>query len=215
MTDKNAAIILAVENAKLPADVQASGLHKMDHLALLVRLQEAGTWLGPRGVLEGDERFRQIIPYVVVKQGSRIVTYVRGETGGEARLHGRISIGVGGHIDIPDIVDNAGANGSPTISLGLTLEGAAARELTEELHFDGAEHSFGPVWKALIVDNADPVGRVHVGVLGVINVSPGVKITAAEDCVSELAWMTVDELAAADDRLEGWTRIALDALRDA
>ena len=69
----------------------------------IVELDAAGVWFGPKPVLEQDESFRQIIPYVVLRCGGNYLTYTRGATGGESRLHAKISMGFGGHVDLPDI----------------------------------------------------------------------------------------------------------------
>ena len=50
----------------------------------------------PRAEAEGQPAFKQIIPYVILRQGDKIFVTRRLNKGGEARLHGKISIGVGG-----------------------------------------------------------------------------------------------------------------------
>ena len=207
--DKNATIILAVEADRLPAVLNAgNGLHSMSHAEALDTLSNAGTWLGPRGRMEEDERFRQIIPYIVLRQGEKIVTYVRGATGGEARLHGKLSIGLGGHIDIPDVsFDMQGV-----VNLLKTIRYAAARELEEEIDAGEPADRSEPVVVGLITANDTPVNRVHIGVLIVIDLASDVVVSAKEDSQSDLALMTVGELSANADRLEAWTALALAAL---
>ena len=68
----------------------------------------AQAWLGPRPVLEEDRSFLQIIPYVALRRGGEVLAYVRGADGGEARLLGKDSIGLGGHVDLPDVVVDQG-----------------------------------------------------------------------------------------------------------
>lgn len=191
------------------------GLFLLPHDDSLKRLEAAGLWLGNRGELEEDERFRQIIPYVIVRQNGRILTYIRGATGGEARLHGKLSIGVGGHIDHHDVLYTQ----TGRIALKETIGEAAAREVNEEVEIFNQTGGYGPKalsrmikWTGLLVDNSDAVGRVHVGVVGVIDLPETDIVEAREDSQESLDFFTVKELQAQDDRLESWTRLALPAL---
>ena len=210
MTDKNKAIILAVEAVGLPAiygSKQHDGLHPMSHEDTIKTLADAGTWLGPRGRLEEDPRFRQIIPYVIIRQNGKIVTYVRGASGGEARLHGKLSIGLGGHIDLPDVWFNDRA----TVNMSDTLEGAADRELAEEVDLDSVLRN-EIKWVGLLTCNETEVDRVHIGVVGVLDVvgigEHGV-VHPKEDSQENLVLMSPAELEAESSRLESWTRLCL------
>ena len=51
-----------------------------------------------RSEAEQDKHFKQLIPYVLLICGDRILRYRRGKGGQETRLHGLFSVGVGGHI---------------------------------------------------------------------------------------------------------------------
>lgn len=50
----------------------------------------------PRPEMEEDPSYRQIIPYVVLTRGEEVFVLRRLKKGGEKRLHGLLSIGVGG-----------------------------------------------------------------------------------------------------------------------
>ena len=61
----------------------------------------------PRGEMETDPSFKQLIPYVIFRytdsdQVVHIFRYTRGNGQGEERLRAKISIGVGGHISTLD-----------------------------------------------------------------------------------------------------------------
>ena len=56
----------------------------------------------PRAQAETDPGFKQIIPYVVITDGARVLHYVRGKKSGEQRLVAKGSIGIGGHINDED-----------------------------------------------------------------------------------------------------------------
>ena len=76
----------------------------------------------PRPDMELDPSYRQIIPYVAVTRGDEIYATRRLNAGGEARLHGKISLGVGGHIERVDDDEREGI-----------LMRALEREVAEEV----------------------------------------------------------------------------------
>ncbi|MFG0318937.1 MAG: hypothetical protein ACF8XB_16820, partial [Planctomycetota bacterium JB042] len=55
-----------------------------------------------RRFAEEDRAFQQVIPYVVVRRGEEVLLLKRSRRGGDARLHDKLSIGVGGHVNPPD-----------------------------------------------------------------------------------------------------------------
>src|SRR3546814_9399888 len=86
-------------------------------------------WVGPRQVLETSPDFIQPIPYIVVKNGDNLLSYLRTPKGGEERLHSKIAVGFGGHVDLKD----ATLNDDLMIDLRATMATAALREMSEEL----------------------------------------------------------------------------------
>lgn len=166
--------------------------------AAVAELAGAGSWFGPRPVLEHDETFRQIIPYVVLRCGDMFLTYTRGGAGGEARLHDRISMGFGGHVDLPDIkLDSDGM-----FDLPATLANSVGRELQEEI--PGIQ-IVASTWIGLLADNTDAVGRVHVGLIGIWDIAE-IPEVSGEDAIAELRALSAGDVLAARDRLEGWSQ---------
>ena len=55
-----------------------------------------------RDLAEKDFEYKQIIPYVVLRFGDSVFSYVRGKKSTESRLVSNRSIGVGGHIEPND-----------------------------------------------------------------------------------------------------------------
>lgn len=206
--DKNKIQILAVEGSKLPSPI----LEQQFTPFIEGALSEAGGWFAPRGVLETDERFKQLIPYVVMKQSDKYVTYVRGTSGGEARLHGKRSLGLGGHVDIEDVAMNRGV-----VDITDTVYNSIVREITEEVFFTKTGKrapTKAPVHGAVtcmgfIYDDRDEVGRVHLGLAFITDVLPGYEVHAKEDSQQEVQLLTKEELLAEADRLEGWSEIFL------
>jgi predicted NUDIX family phosphoesterase len=154
---KNRAMVLAVEAAQIPSRLLTRGFHVFSagHESLELDLSEL--WVGPRSALETNEAFRQLIPYVVLHVGGKIVSYARTSAGSENRLHGKRSIGFGGHVELDDLVVKSG-----NIDLRGTLERATSREIYEEM---GALEVVQRRWRGVLVDNRDAVDRVHMGIV--------------------------------------------------
>jgi len=151
----------------------------------------------PRALVENDPSLKQIIPYLMVRCQDQLFLFQRLGTGGEARLHGKYSIGVGGHINRSD-VDGA----ADVVAEGLR------RELEEELVLEGP-------WSARLVgvlnDDSNAVGQVHFGLVHVVKVvRPTVKVRESKTLTGSLA--DPGEIRALRDRMETWSQLILDAV---
>ena len=163
-------------------------------------LDPANNLFLPRSAAEQDPTHKQLIPYLVIRHGNRVLHYVRGKSGGEARLHAKGSIGIGGHINDTD----AQARRFDRTA----YERAVERELNEELEIGGG---YSHKVAALINDDSTEVGRVHLGIVHVIDVaSPMVK--SREDAIREIEFLTAEELAPRRESLEVWSQICLSGL---
>ncbi len=114
-----------------------------------------------RAIAETDPTHLQLLPYVVIMSGHRVLTYQRGKLGGEERLHGKLSIGFGGHInphDDPDEPFWAMANGT-------------IRELLEETGLKLTHDALQRTVIGLVNDDSNPVGEVHLGVVSAIAIN--------------------------------------------
>lgn len=166
--------------------------------------------LGHRDSLEGDESFRQLLPYVVLTKTVAGVTkyfaYRRGKGVGEARLSGNVSIGVGGHIDLADI-QHIGSVIAPME----TVIHSVQRELQEEIEFSsigGGDLDLRFSSIGALVDNSNPVGKVHLGlVLQAHLESEESEVKCAEEELETLGWFTATELLDSGLPLESWTNI--------
>ena len=148
----------------------------------------------PRAEAEEQPAFKQIIPYVILRQGDKIFVTRRLNKGGEARLHGKISIGVGGHIN-------------PVDEQGDMLMKGLWREIHEEVEL----HSHGELCSCgFINDDSNSVGSVHLGACFTLETEGEVTVKETEKL--EGLWMTLPELKANYDYMETWTQIALEVL---
>jgi predicted NUDIX family phosphoesterase len=152
----------------------------------------------PRSQAEQDPTFKQIIPYVVITDGTRVLHYVRGKKSGEQRLVAKGSIGIGGHINDED---------HSLFAVGeQAFRDAVAREVNEEVVVDGA---FDAKPVGLINDDSTEVGKVHFGVVHVLR-RAAEQVRRRETVVTQLSFLTADELRARRDQLETWSQLCLD-----
>ncbi len=161
-------------------------------------------WIGPRPHLEKDENFKQIIPYVILSYQGKIAVYQRTKKGGESRLHNLNSIGFGGHIDAFDLAYDE--NGS--INLDRTIETSGQREIDEELIIDGITEK---TKLGYILDNSNPVGRVHIGVVERWELSSD-NVKSNEDEIEVLGLFNLNELKTMSDSMENWSEHIINGL---
>ena len=155
----------------------------------------------PRPAAETDPSFKQLIPYVLLSHQGRILSYVRGKRAGETRLVGSRSIGIGGHINPVDDMSLFG-------DFYDTYLNAVKREVEEEIHVNAA---YQDRIIALINDDSNPVGSVHLGVVHLWTLDSD-NIEKREQMITQMAFMSLDELAAVRDSMETWSQLCLDAL---
>ena len=110
-----------------------------------------------RSDADQDRRYKQLIPYVLVICNDKILRYRRGKGGGETRLHGLYSVGIGGHISEED---------HQLFSNNRGYQESMRRELMEEVGIDTA---LAPALAA-INDDSTEVGYVHFGVVHAVRV---------------------------------------------
>ena len=149
-----------------------------------------------RSDMEVDPAWKQVIPYPVLRDGDAWFLMKRTKAGGDARLHDRYSIGVGGHVNPED----GGLDGD--------LDRALVREWHEELRVD-----FVPDFRfvGLLNDDSTAVGAVHLGLVYVAEAAGrSVEIRETEKLSGRFA--SSGEVAAVTDRLETWSRFAFEFL---
>jgi predicted NUDIX family phosphoesterase len=150
----------------------------------------------PRGAVEDDPSYQQIIPYVVFRHRDRYLLTRRLKASSEKRLRHLYSLGVGGHINPEDL-----ANGDP-VSDGMR------REWEEEVAYAGR---FEARPLGLIHDESAPVGRVHLGVVFLLEGdSPEIAIRETEKLSGEL--LTLDEMRIHYLEMESWSQLVYDRL---
>lgn len=154
-----------------------------------------------RGDAEVDVKFKQPIPYAVLKRGEEVFVYERLQGGGETRLHNQLSLGVGGHMNHFE---------TETFS-ELTFENLQ-RELFEELYIDCAEIHSNTI--GLINDDHNEVGEVHLGLLISVNLDGKAEVSVRETDQLRGRWVNVSDLRDPEvyDQLESWSQFVADIL---
>lgn len=146
----------------------------------------------PRAEVEIDRSWKQVIPYLVLRDGPRYFLMRRTQAGGDARLHDRWSIGVGGHLNPGDG----------------DLAGGLRREWREEVRAD-----FEPDFEliGLLNDDTTDVGSVHVGAVYVAEAG-GREVAIRETEKLAGAFADQGEVAAVVGRMESWSALVFEHL---
>jgi predicted NUDIX family phosphoesterase len=154
----------------------------------------------PRAKAEKDPAHKQIIPYVLLTHGKKVLHYVRGKKAGEQRLVAKGSIGIGGHMNESDeslfALDEA------------AYRAGVEREVAEEISINTR---FEDCIVALLNDDSNEVGQVHLGIVHVFKLAEP-KVDKREAMITNIGFLTRDELMELRDSLETWSQICLDSL---
>ena len=159
-----------------------------------------------REICETDPTTLQVIPYITLvslidpgesepevdvsptNPKAKFFIYTRGEKGNEGRLHGKCSLGLGGHIEE-----------APTeeLSFDHVIGQCLYRELIEEVGLEIA--SFNTPRNVadhgeLFLDQTNDVGRVHIALSFTLFVSP-LDLNETEDgVITKGQWLTFNEI---------------------
>ena len=189
--------VLVLPRDRVPGGCDFAGVRAAEGAALaelLDAVQAHGTFMD-RPLAEESPDYKQLIPYVVVRDGGRTFLMQRTDAGGDPRLHGKASIGVGGHLNPVD-------EGADPLFAGLR------REWSEELITDW-EPEFRLV--GLLNDDSNPVGSVHLGVVFTIEAA-GRPVDVRERDKLRGQFVAASEVRSAWDRLETWSRLVAEYL---
>lgn len=171
-----------------------------------------------RGAVEDDPAWKQLIPYALLARSDDVLWYRRAKFGNEGRLHGKASLGFGGHVNpadarTPSLVEPVDAS-RPAVCLW-ALGNAIWRELGEECglkHGDLESRAGGWRGVGLLNDDSNPVGRVHLGFCYRFQLDPAAWLTFAPE-IEPLGFYPVDNPPVSPEGMESWSRLYWDALR--
>jgi predicted NUDIX family phosphoesterase len=144
-----------------------------------------------RPVAEISPQYKQIIPYVIIRCSDDYFVLERTAKQTESRLHHKVSLGIGGHI-----------NPGHTILEGLE------KELAEEVDVDT---DFKLDFAGILNDDSTEVGRVHLGAVYLLEATTrDVRVRETEKMTGQ--WRPRAALAPLRQRMETWSQIVYDEL---
>jgi predicted NUDIX family phosphoesterase len=154
----------------------------------------------PRRRAENDPSYKQLIPYQLFRRGDGFFVYQRGKKVGEQRLAGRLSLGIGGHINSDDA--------SHFLLSPQTYQEALQRERCEELT---GLPPCDPLFIGLINDDSDAVSAVHLGAvhLSVLSLDTTPTIRGAGEDLQSRGFWTAATIEQEANRFERWSLLAL------
>lgn len=150
----------------------------------------------PRDKAEYDPELKQIIPYVIIHQNDRFFLLRRLNRQTESRLHDRLSLGIGGHIN-------------PTEQSGASsiVEAGMQRELEEEVF---VEKTMSLQCLGILNDNSGGVNDYHLGVVYLLDAEGEVSVRETEKM--EGTWATLPMLEECVRQMESWSQLVLEVL---
>lgn len=175
-----------------------------------------------RALAERTPAWKQWIPYCVLRCGRAlaggsaapegILRVQRTNGQSEARLHGRWSIGLGGHVEPED----AGPERDEPAAAFFCR--ALWRELREELHW-GDPAGCEPTFVGVLNDDQTPVGQVHAGLVYVLDLPVDLATARSLVQVREISkmrggfWSLVEfrNLWQDPSRFESWSQFLVHA----
>ncbi|HKO55869.1 MAG TPA: NUDIX domain-containing protein [Thermoanaerobaculia bacterium] len=181
---------MVVPRAALPMlDAHRTDLIRDDTAAILELIAGKHLFI-PRPRAEISPEFKQIIPYVVIRGGGEYFLLRRLPKQGETRLHDKLSLGIGGHINP-----------------GHDLLAGLRKELEEEVSIDDPyELSF----VGILNDDSTEVGRVHLGAVYMLETSRNVRVRETEKMTG--SFVPREALGPLREAMESWSQIVHDRL---
>jgi predicted NUDIX family phosphoesterase len=183
--------VLGIARVLVPGGLDWRGVRGVSLDPYLVAISRQATFR-LRDEAEKDPSWKQVIPYLLLRDGERIFLMRRTRAGGDARLHDRYTIGIGGRVNPED-------GGVP---------GGLKREWAEEIEAD-FEPEFEPI--GVLNDDDNSVGGVHLGLVYSAD-ADGRPVEIRERDKLEGSFSSLDEVAAVRDLMETWSVLLFDFL---
>ena len=156
----------------------------------------------PRGQVERDPSWKQIIPYLIFEHDKKIFLMRRKADHSDLRLANFYSIGIGGHINKRDLKGTTGIKGTTGL-----INGWAKREFEEEINYSG---KYRTEFLGLLNHDANDVGLVHTGL--VIKVLGDSDKIAIKDEHKSGELVPISDAVKFYKQMETWSQIVYDFL---
>jgi len=189
--DKMKQKILCIKSEKLFKFGKWNGL-KTDDLEELYDLLLKESEFRPRGELEEDPSYKQIIPQVVLKFKDRYFLH-RQVDGNESRLNSLHPLPLGGHVEEFDANENNDL-----------IQTALLRELDEEAEVDSNiidKRFLGIIY----LEDNNPVNLVHIGIMYIFELDEDL-VELREDKLEKVGFVDLNYLKEHINELTYWSR---------
>lgn len=203
----NESVLCVPESVRLWMGIEHGFTQAFDYELREMLDSRTGCWI-PKDRAEVSPEWKQLIPYCLLMRDGELLSYQRSEACGEARLVGKRAFGIGGHIDQPRDQNELDRLVAPNVAFGAAIRRALWAELGEELEILGGGH-LRPHFQGFLYDDDTPVGRVHLGLVYLIELPPHAVVRSVDPAVVDLQWHHPRGYAL--DVMEGWGAILLDA----
>ncbi len=183
--------ILVIKRSALFPDGTWNGLEEVDmqeYIHLIKTRQE----FHPRALMEQDQKYKQIIPYLLFRHKNRYFLMQRKAKASEQRLANKFTLGIGGHIRKEDMKTDS-------------IFDWAKREFKEEINYSG---SFTIKPLGILNDESNAVGQVHTGFVFLLEGDSDQISVKSELKSGTLA--TLDECLAHTEQMESWSQMVLE-----
>jgi len=189
--------VLVVPNDVLQQYIPIEQFFKHDKELISNIIQNNYSFMN-RDVAEYNYKFKQIIPYVLVcRSNNYFLLLQRKPKQTEKRLHNKLSLGIGGHINSE--VSNDSGN--------IIIDGLK-KELNEEVYL---EEPYQLEFIGILNDNSVDVGKVHLGLVYMIR-TENIFFEVLEKNKMTAKWVNSNELTHCYSQLESWSQILHDQL---
>lgn len=175
-----------------------------------------------RWLAEKDKTIVQFIPYIVCLTDEGQILSYRRKGGGEKRLEGKHSIGIGGHVNTTDskVIESPLPDPDNSVKYEISWDvvtRGAIREIEEELHIDKgyAEDNlieigvmYTPTDEGSDKETPVPaVGEVHIGIIYALKVHDKVTTQVSEGLIRP---RFINESTTSRKNYEKWSQLILE-----
>jgi len=156
-----------------------------------------------RSELEEDPAYKQMIPYAIISHKESILLFKRTSGQAEKRLHDKLHIGIGGHMNPGHLMEQN----------QLYVVDELTRELFEELNFSEDCSIQRIDFIGFINDDTIRVGLMHIGLFYMIQVSnKNIVVNETDKMTAE--WLDKPDFSQVYNEMETWSRIAFDYFKE-
>jgi len=149
-----------------------------------------------RNEVESNPAIKQIIPYNILLNGSKVFLYWRKAKQTDERSKEKYSVGMGGHINDTD----------KSKDFRQIIENGRRRELKEEVDLKNGESEL----VGFINDESDSFNSVHFGLVYLVKVNSNIKIK--EEDIMEGQFVEIKDLGKYFGKMERWSQLVCENL---